>query len=66
MKIKYKRSHSLIIGLICAILGIIFLALDRAALVILAKDHGLIINGFVAIAVGAINLIIWGMKPNEK
>jgi hypothetical protein len=66
MKYIYKRSHNLLGGLLCTGLGIIFLALDHDALVLLAKEHGLIINGFVTIALGAINLIIWGMKPSEK
>ena len=59
MKYIYKRSHSLLAGLLCTFLGIFNLALDHNALVLLAKDHGLIINGFIIIGFGIFNFAIW-------
>ena len=66
MKYSYKRSHSLVTGLLCTVLGIINLVLDHNALVLLAKDHRLIINGFILIVAGIFNLGVWSKRPSEK
>ena len=66
MKYVYKRSHSLLAGLLCTFLGIFNLALDHNALVLLAKDHRLIINGLFLLILGVFNLGIWSKRPSEK
>ena len=65
MKYIYKRSHSLVAGLLCTVLGIFNLALDHSALVLLAKDHRLIINGIFLLILGIFNLGIWSKRPSE-
>lgn len=56
----------LIAGLICVIMGVFFLALDYAALVVLAKDHGIIITGIINIVIGVIALAEYlGHKLNK-
>jgi len=48
-------------------MGLFFLALDYAALFLLAKNHGIIITGIIAIVIGVINLAEYlGHKPNEN
>lgn len=56
----------LIAGLICVIMGVFFLSLDYAALVVLAKDHGIIITGIINIVIGVIALAEYlGHKLNK-
>lgn len=56
----------LIAGLICVTMGVFFLALDYAALVVLAKDHGIIITGIINIVIGVIALAEYlGHKLNK-
>ena len=57
----------LISGLICVILGVLFLALDYPALSALAKDHGIIITGIINIVIGVISLAGYlGYKLNNN
>jgi hypothetical protein len=59
MKIITKKRDSLIAGLACLVMGILFLALKHEALMQVAKEHGLIITGFSLVTLGIMNLIIW-------
>ena len=57
----------LIAGLICVIMGVFCLTLDYAALVVLAKDHGIIITGIINIVIGVIALAEYlGHKLNNN
>ena len=56
MKHNSRQLVFLIAGLICVIMGVFCLALDYAALVVLAKDHGIIITGIINIVIGVIAL----------
>ena len=58
----------LIAGLICVIIGVFCLTLDYAALVVLAKDHGIIITGIIYIVIGVIALaeyLVHKLNKNE-